>query len=149
MRMDMNLYLYASVAETRVALPADQVEAVVRLGEIVPVQCVPAYVRGLAALRSRVLTVIDMQARVSGERTDLDARPLAVVAEIGGHAYGLIVTSVSDIAAAPAGESPLLGRIEDAWTPYAASVIQHNGESHLLLSVEDFIAVSAASPLAA
>lgn len=145
MSMDMNLYLYASVAETRVAIPADQVEAVVRLGEIVPVQCVPAYVRGLAALRSRVLTVIDMQARVSGERTRLDARPLAVVADVGGHAYGLIVTAVSDIAPAPDGRAPLLGRIEDDWTPYADSIIVHNGESHLLLSVEDFIAVGTGS----
>jgi purine-binding chemotaxis protein CheW len=147
--MNSELYLYATVGGTAVALPAGQVEAVVRLGEIVPVQCVPAYVQGLAALRSRVLTIIDMQSRICGVPSQTNEAPLAIVVNVAGHAYGLVVTSVSDIAAAPEGEMPLHGRMDEAWTPYATSVVLHEGRSHLLLSVDDFVTVGTCGQLAA
>ncbi len=54
--MTENLFLFATIAGTPVAVRANEIEAVVRLGDIVPIQRVPDHVRGLAALRSRVLT---------------------------------------------------------------------------------------------
>lgn len=138
--MSADLFLYATVADTPVAIPASQVEAVVRLGEVTPVQCVPQHVRGLAALRSRVLTVIDLEARVRGTQSGLPDKPLAVVVEIGGHTYGLIVAGVTDIAPAPDGVSAVQGRIDEMWSNYASGVVLQRGRSHLVLSVEDLIA---------
>ncbi len=147
--MSEELYLYAAVAGTPVAIATSRVEAVVRLSEIVPVQCVPPYVRGLAALRSRVLTVIDMETRVHGVTKTVSETSLAIVVEVGGHAYGLLVASVSDIAAASEAVKPLRGRLDEAWAPYVSGVALHRGRTHLVLSVEDFIAPGSDAMLAA
>ena len=53
------LFLVAHIAGRGVAIPASQVDSVVDLGEIVAVPRAEGCIKGLAALRSRVVTVID------------------------------------------------------------------------------------------
>ncbi|MDQ0836910.1 chemotaxis protein CheW [Sphingomonas faeni] len=53
------LFLVPHIAGRGVAVAAAQVDPVVDIGEIVAVPLAGAFVRGLAALRSRVVTVID------------------------------------------------------------------------------------------
>ena len=57
-----SLKLIARIAGQRIALTADAVESVVEIEAITPVPLAPPHVAGLAALRSRVLTVIDSYA---------------------------------------------------------------------------------------
>lgn len=137
--MNHSLFLFASIAGAPVAVRASEIEAVVRLGDIVPIQRVPAHVRGLAALRSRVLTVIDIESHIFGRAMAIGAQPLAVVSEIAAHTYGLLVESVSDICEAPGGIQPIQGRIDLAWAPFAAGLVERQGRSHLLLSLADFV----------
>ena len=54
-----DLLLIVRIADRRVALQAADVEAVVELEGITDVPGTAAHIAGLAALRSRVLTVID------------------------------------------------------------------------------------------
>jgi len=147
--MTETLFLFASIASAPIAIRASEIEAVVRMGDIVPIPLVPAHVRGLAALRSRVLTIIDMEARVFG--TDGRGQPatLAVVADLAAHSYGFLVDSVSDITQAPGGIQPIRGRIDPAWTPYAGGLVERDGRSHLLLSLADFVAAPGGAALAA
>jgi purine-binding chemotaxis protein CheW len=147
--MTENLFLFASIAGSPIAIRASEIEAVVRIGDVVPIPLVPAHVRGLAALRSRVLTVIDMQARVFG--TDGRDRPagLAVIADIAAHSYGFLVDSVSDICDAPGGIRPIRGRIAPAWAAYASGLVEWDGRSHLLLTLNDFVAAPGGNALAA
>ena len=60
------LYLFATLAGTRIAVETREVEAVVKLTDISPVPGMGAHVAGLSALRSRVLTVIDVAALIAG-----------------------------------------------------------------------------------
>jgi purine-binding chemotaxis protein CheW len=55
------LLLIVSIAGSRVALPAADVESVVEIDTLIPVPRAPGHLAGLSALRSRVLTVIDCQ----------------------------------------------------------------------------------------
>ena len=55
----MDLFLIAHVAGRAVAIDGAQVDSVVDLGDVVPAPGAVRAVRGLAALRSRVVTVID------------------------------------------------------------------------------------------
>ena len=55
----MNLFLIAHIAGRTVAIPADHIDSAVDIGEVVPVPGTTPAIRGLAALRSRVVTVID------------------------------------------------------------------------------------------
>ncbi|MBT2188895.1 chemotaxis protein CheW [Sphingobium nicotianae] len=138
--MTDTLFLFASIAGVPIAIRTAEIEAVVRLGDVVPIPLVQNHVRGLAALRSRVLTVIDMEARIFGTCGHASLITLAVIADIAAHSYGFIVDSVSDITQAPNGIQPIRGRIDPAWAPYAAGLVEHDGRSHLLLSLTDFVA---------
>jgi purine-binding chemotaxis protein CheW len=86
-----------------------------------------------------------MEARIFGMRGGKSAITLAVIADIAAHSYGFVVDSVSDITQAPEGIQPIRGRIDPAWTPYAAGLVEHDGYSHLLLSLADFVAAPCAT----
>jgi purine-binding chemotaxis protein CheW len=133
------LYLLATLAGTRVAVAAHEVEAVVKLADISPVPGMPAHVAGLSALRSRVLTIIDVPALIRGRSTPLDQRGLAIIADISGHSYGLMVDAVHDICQVPEGDLPLRGQLDRAWAPYALAIVEQDGQPHLLVSLASFI----------
>lgn len=133
------LYLLAMLAGTRIAVETDEVEAVVKLTDISPVPGMGAHVAGLSALRSRVLTIIDVAAIVQGRATPVEQRGLAIIANISGHSYGLMVDSVSDICRVPEGELPLRGQLDAAWAPYARAIVEHEGHPWLLVSLSGFI----------
>jgi len=147
--MTHNLFLFASIAGTPIAVRASEIEAVVRLGDIVPIQRVPDHVRGLAALRSRVLTVIDIESRIFGHSMPLAERPLAVVSDIAAHTYGLLVETVSDICEASSGIQPIQGRIDRYWAPFASALVERDGRSHLLVSLADFVTTPSGAAKAA
>jgi purine-binding chemotaxis protein CheW len=147
--MTETLFLFATIADTPIAINASEIEAVVRLGDIVDIPLVHKHVRGLAALRSRVLTVIDMEARIFGMGASSRPAGLAVVADIAAHSYGFLIDSVSDICQAPEGIRPLRGRIAPAWEPFASGLVERDGRSHLLLTLADFVAPPGSNALAA
>lgn len=147
--MTDNLFLFATIGGAPIAVRASEIEAVVRLGEIVPIQCVPPHVRGLAALRSRVLTVIDIESRIFGRPMAIDRAPLAVVCDIAAHTYGLLVETVSDICESPSGIQPIQGRIDRAWAPFVSALVERGGRSHLLLTLADFVGTPGATARAA
>lgn len=141
------LYLFARIGGSAVAIRTGQIEAVVKLTEISPVPRVPAHVAGLSALRSRVLTVIDAAALVWGRPATAAPGSFAIITDIAGHSYGITVDSVSDIAAVPGGELPLCGQLEPAWRPFAEKMVENEQGPHLLISLNSFI--DQAQPLAA
>ncbi len=133
------LYLFARIAGTAVAIPTGEIEAVVRLRDLSPVPCVPDHVAGLSALRSRVLTVIDASALVTGRRHPgrdrPDAERYAIMCEAGGHSYGVLVDGVDDVDTVDTPRMPICGRIEPEWQPYAEGVIEQAGEPRFILSI--------------
>ncbi|BAI95878.1 hypothetical protein Sj15T_02140 [Sphingobium sp. TA15] len=133
------LYLFATLAGTRIAVQTREVEAVVKLTDISPVPGMGAHVAGLSALRSRVLTVIDAAALVRGLPTPAEKRGFAIIADISGHSYGLMVDAVHDICQVPEGELPLRGQLDPAWAPYARGLVEHEGQPYLLVSLSGFI----------
>ncbi|MET0239380.1 MAG: chemotaxis protein CheW [Sphingobium sp.] len=137
--MTETLYLFATVAGTAIAIPTHELEAVARLGEIVPVARSAPHLRGLAALRSRVLTVIDARAVVTGEVAAMDAAPLAIIAGVDGHSYGLLIDEVSDISAAENAILPVSGRVDEAWRPFAQGMVQYQDRLHLAVSIAAMI----------
>ena len=92
------LLLIVTLAGQRIALRAADVEAVVEVGALVPVPRAPAHVAGLAALRSKVLTVIDCHASLAFE-APRPRRPRrhAVVTTVDGHNYALLIDQAEDV----------------------------------------------------
>jgi purine-binding chemotaxis protein CheW len=128
-----HLHLLASIAGERVAFDATTVESVVEIDALTPVPRAPMHVAGLAALRSRVLTVIDTHAALG--LAAIERRPLmpAIIAMVDGHLYGLLVDSIDDVAPLAAPPAPIRGRLSPGWSRVAPLGVEHEGTLILLI----------------
>ena len=133
------LLLIVRLAGERVALPAAAVEAVVEIDHVVPAPGTPPHVAGLAALRSRVLTVIDCPAALGFARGETSHHD-AVVAVIDGHPYALLVEDVEDVVEADADPVPLPVRTAALWRRVAKGMVTAGDELLLLLDVPALVA---------
>ncbi len=136
-----SLFLIAQIAGYRVALPAESVESVVEIDLVTPVPLAPPHVFGLAALRSRTLTIIDPMASLGLTPRLTSAIPAeAVVVTVEGHLYGLLVEVVEDVVSVA--ETPRLIRVRltDGWPRVARGTFDYDGGAVLLLDPAALIA---------
>src|SRR3954452_12250384 len=139
------LLLIARLGGRRIAFPASQVEAVVELEAITPAPCAAPHVAGLAALRSRVLTVIDGLAALDlGFGAASEARD-AIVIPCGGHTYALIVEEVEDVIEASAPPVALAAPVGAGWDRVATGTVEAGAELFLLVDAHLLIAGPAAN----
>lgn len=137
------LFLIAHVAGRWVAIDAAQVDSVVDIGEIVAVPRAAPSVRGLAALRSRVITVIDPRVALDQPATRDIGR--AVIARLDGHHYAFLVEALEDVA--PFERVALSVAASDrGWSAASAGVIVRDDEPLMVL---DLAALLPAPALAA
>ncbi len=134
----MTMFLLADVAERTVAISVDQVESVVDLGPIVPVPGAPAFVRGLAALRSKLMTVISSRT-VLGLHVGLMVPRRAVVTVIDGHHYAIIVNELEDVAEFELRPLPSGLPISGAWRRIARGVVDCGGEPLLAIDLRALV----------
>jgi purine-binding chemotaxis protein CheW len=129
--MSETLCLLATLAGRAVAIPADAVEAVVDLDAITPVPRAHPAVVGLAALRSRVITVVD-------PRPLLGAAPgepgRAILLRHDGHEYALLVDGCADIAPLAVDPLPAGLALHPAWRALAAGMVEQDGACRLLIT---------------
>ena len=125
----------------RAALPAVGVNSVIELAEVTPVPRSAPHVVGLAALRSRPMTVIDCAAAI-GIATELaDWRNRrAVVVEHEGHLYGLLVEAADDIVAALDEPRPLGADPGPGWQAAAIGRVETEAGAVLLLDIGALVA---------
>lgn len=133
-----DLVLIVRLAGERVAFPADLVASVVELDEIAPVPRAAPHIAGLAALRSRVLTVIDAYRSIGLDRPGTPSRE-AVIVELDGHPYAITVDGVDDVVEAVA-TAPLGAQLQGGWSRVAVGTVESDGDILLLIDVAALIA---------
>ncbi|MBB5715367.1 chemotaxis protein CheW [Sphingomonas aerophila] len=130
----MELYLIAHIAGRGVAIPTEQVDSVVDLGDVVAVPCAVSSVRGLSALRSRVLTVIDTGTALGIEPMP-DSCRRAVITRIDGHHYAVLVDSLDDVARyEPLSLSSGLS-LQHGWASAGRGLVDRDGDPLLVLDL--------------
>ncbi len=134
-----NLYLIATMAGEDIAIAADRVESVVKVRDIISVPSVKPYVRGLFALRSRVLTVIDSSHFVTGNPGKIANEHAAIVTQIGGHFYGFLVDSIQDVCSAESAESVLPATLHGMWREIGTAMLSVDGKTMLVVDPARFI----------
>lgn len=140
----MELFLIAHVAGRAVAIPAEQVDSVVDLGEVVPVPGTERAVRGLAALRSRVVTVIDTGLALGLDAT-FDAVRRAVITLVDGHYYAVLVDALEDVALFA--RQPLGAlRLGAGWAAAGVALIERDGEPVLVIDLPHLLPLMASEP---
>ena len=145
------LLLIVSIAGSRVALPAADVESVVEIDTLIPVPRAPAHLAGLSALRSRVLTVIDCQRSLELGSTDLTNGELheAAVVELDGHHYALTVDAVEDVVEALSDPAPIRAAMGDGWERASKGMVETDEGPILLVDIAAVIAGPGAETRAA
>ncbi|HEX8302455.1 chemotaxis protein CheW [Sphingomonas sp.] len=137
-----HLYLIARIAGRSVAIDSDQVESVVDIGKVTPVPRASQHVRGLAALRSKVVTVIDTQSALGVAGTSEARR--AVITRVEGHHYAMLVDGLDDVA--PFELQPLAGGVslDAAWSVAGRGVVSRDGEPILAIDLASLVPSQAA-----
>lgn len=132
------LYLIAAIAGRLVAIDSNQVDSVVDIGEIIPVPLSSPEVRGLTALRSRVVTVIDTCVAL-GLRPSATPPVRAVITLVDGHYYAILVDVLDDVAPFPL--MPLSRGIvlEGGWARVASGMVERDGEAVLTIDLRQLI----------
>ncbi|MDX3883367.1 MAG: chemotaxis protein CheW [Sphingomonas sp.] len=134
------LHLIVGIAGQRVALAARHVESVVEIDSVTPVPLVVPHIAGLAALRSRVLTIVDTLAALDLGRMDLDDVMQAVIVTIDGHLYGLLVEEVEDVISLADAPSPVCAVLEPGWSRVASGMVEIDGDALLLIDLAALVA---------
>ena len=133
-----DLFLIAHIAGRAVAIESRQVESVVDIGAIVPVPGTDRQVRGLAALRSRVVTVIDTHAVLGLPAADVEATR-AVITHVEGHHYAILVDSLEAVAQfdlAPLSPGIVLDR---GWRATGCGIVERAGEPILAIDLRALV----------
>ena len=137
-----DLLLLVTIAGSRVALPSAAVESVVELDTLIPVPRAAPHVAGLSALRSRVLTVIDCKRALdlgSTQRAAPGEIQEAVVVELDGHHYALLVYIVEDVVEASAAPVHIRAAMESGWERVAIGMVESEVGPLLLVDVAALI----------
>lgn len=130
------LLLVVEIAGERVALPSSDTESVVELDTLIPVPRAAPHVAGLSALRSRVLTVIDAKRSLELGDTDCsDGIREAVVVELDGHHYALLVDQVEDVVESQSEPTAVRGAMEAGWERVARGMVETEMGPILLVDV--------------
>ena len=132
------LFLIARIAGRTVAIDSDQVESVVDIGAITPVPRADPEVRGLAALRSRVVTVIDTCIALGLAPSEIEPSR-AVITLVDGHHYAILVDALEDVA--PFSRLPMSGGIalDGSWTRVGCGVVDRDGDPILAIDLRHLI----------
>jgi purine-binding chemotaxis protein CheW len=142
--MTQKLYLIAHLAGRGVAIDTDAIESVVDIGEITPVPRAGAAVRGLAALRSRVVTVLDTRVAL-GLSPAGGTAGRAVITQVDGHHYAVIVDSLEDVAPFAATSLPAELSRDSAWAAVGRGVVERDGEPLLVVDLARLVPTLAAA----
>lgn len=130
-------FVIAWAGNQRIAFDATAVESIIRLGEITPVPCAPQHVLGLCAIRSAVMTVIDV-ARAAGQLAEASSSHAAIVNH-DGHRYALRIDRVEDIEIIDPAPIPNSAGIGSGWHAIAPSRIDAAGGLALLMDIDAVI----------
>lgn len=130
----MELFLIAHIAGRGVAIETGQVDSVVDIADVVAVPTAGRSIRGLVALRSRVVTVIDTGTALGLASTPDSARR-AVITRVEGHHYAILVDSLEDVALFERQPlSPGLA-LDRGWAAAGVGLIERDGEPMLIVDL--------------
>ena len=134
------LLLIVRLGGERIALPAAEVDSVVEIDALTPVPGAAGHVAGLAALRSRVLTVIDCLASLDPSRRLAEGHSEAVMAVIDGHPSALLVEAVEDVVEASGERQAPAGSLAGGWRRIGRATVEAEGDLLLLADIEALVA---------
>jgi purine-binding chemotaxis protein CheW len=129
--MDHTLLL-VSIAGERAAIASDIIRSVVELDVITPVPRSPEHIAGLAALRSRAMTVVDCRSSLELDEASGPTK-LTVVVDVEGFLYALLVDDVVEVVPFDGEPSELRADLLPGWARASVGMIETTAGPALVL----------------
>ena len=129
--MDRTL-LHVSIAGERAAIASDIIRSVVELDVITPVPRSPEHIAGLAALRSRAMTVVDCRSSLELDEASGPTK-LTVVVDVEGFLYALLVDDVVEVVPFDGEPSELRADLLPGWARASVGMIETTAGPALVL----------------
>ena len=133
------LLLMCLIADRRTAIPASEVQSVIEIDEITPIPGTPDFIRGLTALRSQALTVIDCPVALGLESLGDITEQRAAVVEVDGHLYALLVDEAYDVGEARSDANAVPGGFGPGWQNAAIGMVETDGGPTLVIDVAKLV----------
>jgi purine-binding chemotaxis protein CheW len=90
-------YVTATIGEQLFGLPIARVQDVFMPERLTRVPLASAEIAGLLNLRGRIVTAIDMRARLGLPKSEAGGLPMAIGVDLRGESYGLLIDSVGEV----------------------------------------------------
>jgi purine-binding chemotaxis protein CheW len=129
--MDRSLLL-VTIGGELAALDSGVVRSVVELEAVTPVSRAPQHILGLAALRSRAMTVVDCRRALELPASEAPG-PLAVVVELDGFLYALQVDGVEDVVPLDGEQAEIRANLLPGWARSSTGMVETVSGPVLLL----------------
>ncbi len=129
--MDRSLLL-VSIAGERAAIASEIIRSVVEIDTVTPVPRSPEHIAGLAALRSRAMTVVDCRRALELPAADAPS-PVAVVVEIDEFLYALAVDDVEEVVPFDADPSEVRADLRAGWAWASLGMVETSAGPALVL----------------
>lgn len=134
-------FLTVEVAGQMFGIPVLQVSDVLGAQRITRVPLAPPQVAGSLNLRGRIVTAIDVRARLGLAPAESEKPKLSVVVENGGELYSLLVDNVGEVLSLPIDEfernPPTL---DPAWRDLSTGIFRLEGRLLLIVDVKRMLA---------
>ncbi len=109
------------------------IRSVVELEAITPVPRAPEHIAGLAALRSRAMTVVDCRRSLELPPADDTGQTLAVVVELDGFLYALVVDAVEEVVPLDGDPAEVRADLLAGWARAALGMVETTAGPALML----------------
>jgi purine-binding chemotaxis protein CheW len=96
-RSDAREYVTAIVAGELIGLPILQVQDVFVPEGVTHVPLAPPEIAGVINLRGRIVTLVDLRARLGMPPREADSPAMAIGVEAGGESFGLLIDSIGEV----------------------------------------------------
>ena len=90
-------YVTAMIGDQLFGLPIARVQDVFMPERLTRVPLAPNEIAGVLNLRGRIVTAIDMRARLGPPKADTGGLPMAVGVDLRGESYGLLIDSIGEV----------------------------------------------------
>lgn len=133
------LLLMTQIAGRSCALSANDVKSVIELADPTPAPCTPDFIRGIAAVRSKTLTVVDCRLAIGLNANDFPTDHRAAAVEVDGHMYALIVDAIEEVATSMSEPEQVAGGFGPEWSRVATGMAETDNGPAIWLDLEALV----------
>ncbi|MFO1110531.1 MAG: chemotaxis protein CheW [Bradyrhizobium sp.] len=143
-------YVTAVIGGQLFGLPISRVQDVFMPERVTRVPLSSQEIAGVLNLRGRIVTVVDMRARLGLPKNDEGKPPMAVGVDLRGESYGLLIDTIGEVLRLPEEsreENPV--NLDPRMAKFAGGVYRLDGQLMVVLDIDRVLELAPEAALAA